>query len=132
MCVVCVFSIPKELNNHEQHSVLRQKKKLTSTFLFLDNLASLRPAIIESPTIRDVLGFHSSASVLLSVLLAGLYISGCVLGNIGSVSVLLFSRKYNSSCLFFHAWLFISLKSIEFLTGNVSILSGLFSVMSTY
>ena len=88
------FSLPEELNSNEQHSVLRLEKKLTSTFVFLDKLASLKPAIIESSTISVVLGFHSSASVLLSVLLVGLYVSDFALANIGGVSVSLTYRKY--------------------------------------
>ena len=37
--------------------------------MFLDNFASLRLAIIESPTINDVPGFYSATSVLLAGLL---------------------------------------------------------------
>ena len=43
--------------------------KIFYTFFFLDSFASLRPAIIESPSTNDSSGFHSSASVLLSGLL---------------------------------------------------------------
>ena len=83
-----VFLPEKELNNSVDCSVLQLEKKTKRifTFSFLDSLAPLRPTFIESPTISVVLDFHSSASILLSVLLVRLYTLDCVLGNIRGAS----------------------------------------------
>ena len=76
------FFVSKGINN-KRSSIFARGKKRILTCQFLDGLASLRPATIESPTISDVLGIHSSASVLLSGLLVLFDTSDSVVESIG-------------------------------------------------
>ena len=59
----------QELDSNVYHSVLHLEKKNTLTFLLLDNVASIRPAIIiKSTTFKVAPGFHSSPLILLTFL----------------------------------------------------------------
>lgn len=58
----------QELDSNVYHSVLHLEKKNTLTFLLLDNVASIRPAIIKSTTFNVAPGFHSSPLILLTFL----------------------------------------------------------------
>ena len=63
-----VSSSSTELNNNRILLFCNQEKKKTHFSVF-DSFASIRPGIIESPTINGVPGFQSYISVLLSGLL---------------------------------------------------------------
>ena len=54
----------QELDSNVYHSVLHLEKKNTLTFLLLDNVASIRPAIIKPTTFNVAPGFHSPLILL--------------------------------------------------------------------
>ena len=80
-----VLSSAKELNNNRNLLPFAPGKKQTFTFLFLESSTSLTSAIIESPTINDVPGFHSSTSALLSGFLNLFNTSNSMVGSIDKV-----------------------------------------------
>lgn len=86
ICIMMFSGFFRKQLNVKEIIQLWSWAKTNFHFLFLDSFASLRTAIIDSRTRSVVLVFHFSASMLLSVLLVRLNISGCVLVNVGGVS----------------------------------------------
>ena len=86
ICIMMFSDFFRKQLNVKEIIQLWSWAKTNFHFLFLDSFASLRTAIIDSRTRSVVLVFHFSASMLLSVLLVRLNISGRVLVNVGGVS----------------------------------------------